>query len=227
MKLQYAVLFVLALNSAVQAQAPRDAVTELKTTTDQASYAIGVNIGRELQSSGSLNVAAVLEGIRDILSDSQPRLSDEQCRAALMAHQRAEQARWRAVGEKNKVEGPAFLTANRSKPGVQTLPSGLQYKVIKTGTGRTPQLTDTVVAHYHGTLVDGTVFDSSVERKQPSEFPVNGVIRGWTEALQMMKVGSKWQLFIPSDLAYGPGGRGQLIAPHSVLVFEVELLGVK
>ncbi len=128
-------------------------------------------------------------------------------------------------GEAAKKAGEDFLAANAKKPGVKVLPSGLQYKVLKSGNGPSPKATDTVKTHYHGTFINGKVFDSSVERGEPVEFPVNGVIKGWTEALQLMKVGDKWQLFIPSDLAYGPDGQGP-IPPNSVLVFDVELLGI-
>ena len=133
----------------------------------------------------------------------------------------------RGAADKNKKEGDAFLAANKAKPGVVTLPSGLQYKVIKEGTGQTPKATDTVTTNYRGTLIDGTEFDSSYKRNEPTSFPVNGVIRGWTEALQKMKVGSKWQLFIPADLAYGPNPQpGSPIGPNSVLIFDIELLGI-
>jgi FKBP-type peptidyl-prolyl cis-trans isomerase FklB len=133
----------------------------------------------------------------------------------------------KAQGEKNKKEGEAFLAENKKKEGVKTLPSGLQYKVIKEGTGKSPKATDKVSTHYRGTLIDGTEFDSSYKRGQPATFPVNGVIPGWTEALQLMKVGSKWQLFIPSKLAYGERGAPPVIGPYSVLIFTVELLAIK
>jgi FKBP-type peptidyl-prolyl cis-trans isomerase len=131
------------------------------------------------------------------------------------------------VGDKNMKEGEAFLAENKKKEGVVTLPSGLQYKVITAGTGKKPKATDTVTTQYRGTLIDGTEFDSSYKRGQPTTFPVAGVITGWTEALQLMPVGSKWQLFIPSNLAYGPRGAGHLIGPNATLVFEVELLSIE
>jgi FKBP-type peptidyl-prolyl cis-trans isomerase FklB len=137
------------------------------------------------------------------------------------------EAKQKVDGEKNVKEGEAFLAANGKKDGVKTLASGLQYKVIKTGTGKTPKATDTVKVHYHGTLTDGTVFDSSVERGEPATFPVNGVIPGWIEALQLMKEGDKWQLVIPPKLAYGERGAGGKIGPNSVLVFDVELLSIE
>jgi FKBP-type peptidyl-prolyl cis-trans isomerase FklB len=136
------------------------------------------------------------------------------------------QATMAAEAAKNKKEGEAFLAANKTKEGVKTLPSGLQYKVLKNGTGKTPKATDSVKAHYAGTLLNGTEFDSSIKRGEPTVFPVNGVIPGWIEALQLMKTGSKWQLFIPSELAYGERGQ-QSIPPNSVLIFEVELIGIE
>jgi FKBP-type peptidyl-prolyl cis-trans isomerase len=137
------------------------------------------------------------------------------------------QAKHKAAGDKNLKEGDDFLTANGKKEGVKTLPSGLQYKVIKSGTGRSPKATDTVKVHYNGTLTDGTVFDSSVQRGEPATFPVNQVIPGWTEALQLMKEGDKWQLYIPSKLAYGEQGAGGKIGPNSALIFDVELLSIE
>jgi len=131
------------------------------------------------------------------------------------------------AGEANQKEGEAFLAANKSKPGVVTLPSGLQYKILKEGTGPKPTATDSVVCNYQGTLINGTEFDNSYKRGEPATFPVNGVIKGWTEALQLMPVGSKWQLFVPADLAYGPRGAGADIGPNSTLIFEVELLSIK
>ena len=218
----------LLLTSAALAQAPPG----LETTRDQASYAIGLNIGRDLTSSGAeLNAAAVLRGIQDVLARRQPALTDEQCRAAVTAFQREVDAREldrrRTVGAQNRQQGQAFLAANGSKPGVVTLPSGLQYQVLKKGNGPSPKGSDTVTTHYHGTFIDGTVFDSSVDRGQPATFNVGQVIRGWTEALQLMKVGDKWRLFVPSQLAYGADGFGRTIGPHATLIFEVELLGIK
>ncbi len=131
------------------------------------------------------------------------------------------------IGEKNKKEGEDFLAENKKKEGVQTLPSGLQYKVIKAGTGKKPQLTDTVTTQYRGTLIDGTEFDSSYRRGKPATFPVNGVIRGWTEALQLMEEGAKWELFVPPDLAYGERGAGQQIGPNATLIFEIELISIQ
>lgn len=204
----------------------------LATAKDQASYAIGLSIGQEIQSGGAeINVDALVMGVRDALTSAKPKMTKEQIVNALKIVReemsRKFEDRRKESAEKNKTEAKAFLVENAKKPGVVTLPSGLQYSVIKQGTGPTPKLTDTVQAHYHGTLIDGTVFDSSVERGEPADFPVGGVIRGWTEALQKMKVGDKWKLFIPAELAYGPAGAGDIIGPNATLIFEVELLAIK
>lgn len=203
-----------------------------KTTIDQASYGIGMNIGRNLKADGlEVNVAALAQGIKDAFSNAESPLTQAQISAALQAFQEEMQtkaaARAKLVGEKNLRDGKAFLATNKTKQGVTTLPSGLQYTVLKQGTGPSPKLTDTVMTHYHGTLLDGTVFDSSVERNEPATFGVGQVIRGWTEALQKMQVGSKWRLFVPSELAYGPRGAGADIGPHAVLIFDVELLKIQ
>ena len=220
-----------AAEPAKKQPAAKPLAVTLQTTQDQASYAVGLNIARSLKSDGfAVNVDALIQGIRDAFAGTPPRLTDEQCQAAMKVIQQElmakQEGQRKVAGSKNRQEGQAFLAANGKKEGVTTLPSGLQYKVVKSGTGPTPKLTDTVRTHYHGTLIDGTVFDSSVKRGEPISFPVGGVIRGWTEALQLMKVGDKWQLFIPSELAYGPHGAGAVIGPDSVLIFEIELLGI-
>jgi FKBP-type peptidyl-prolyl cis-trans isomerase FklB len=176
--------------------------------------------------------------IRDVLSNSKQSMTDDESKATLEALKtkivakrdadaKAAQAEAQVQGDANKKAGDAFLADNKTKDGVVTLPSGLQYKVITQGTGPKPTASDTVSCNYKGTLIDGKVFDASASHGGPIEFPVNGVIRGWTEALQLMPVGSKWQLFIPSDLAYGPRGAGADIGPNSTLVFEVELVSIK
>jgi len=203
----------------------------LSTTHQKASYAIGLNIGKSLKQDGVPVVAeALLLGLQDALGQRPPRLTDAQLQAALIAFQQevdaqAEQ-RTKAVGEKNQREGAEFLARNKAAQGVITLPSGLQYKVLKSGNGQSPGAGDQVTTHYRGTLLDGSEFDSSYRRGEPATFPVQGVIPGWTEALQKMKVGDKWQLFIPADLAYGQHGSPPAIGPHAVLVFEIELLEV-
>lgn len=198
-----------------------------KTTLQQASYGIGRNIGHGIRDDElEIDVEAMIQGIRDVLADAAPRLTEDQIGAALKTYGEQMQAKAAAANDKRLRDGRAFLAANKNKPGVVTLPSGLQYTVIKKGNGPLPKLTDTVRTHYHGTFIDGTVFDSSVEKQMPATFQVGGVIRGWTEAIQMMQVGSKWRLFVPSELAYGPRGR-EGIAPNMVLIFEVELLGIE
>jgi FKBP-type peptidyl-prolyl cis-trans isomerase len=204
----------------------------LKTVREQASYAIGVNIARSLkEDEADVDAELLIQGLRDILAQKRPALTDAEMEKALAAFSKEVQAKADAkakeAGEKAKAEGAAFLTENKKKKGVVTTKTGLQYKVLKAGEGKSPKKTDTVRVHYHGTLIDGKVFDSSVERMEPAEFPVDRVIPGWTEALLAMKVGDKWQLVIPPELAYGARGTpGGPIPPHAVLVFEVELLGI-
>jgi FKBP-type peptidyl-prolyl cis-trans isomerase FklB len=204
----------------------------LKTLKDQASYAIGLNIGQSMKGQGvDVNPDLVAQGIRDILTGAKPALNDQQIQEVMTAFaqqaQAAAEARAKVEGEKNQKDADAFLAANKAKEGVKTLPSGLQYRVLKAGTGRKPTATDTVTTHYTGKLLNGEVFDSSVARGEPASFPVNRVIPGWTEALQLMPVGSKWELFIPANLAYGPQGQPGAIPPNAMLVFEVELLDIK
>ena len=194
---------------------------QLKTIQQRASYAIGLDIGRQIiRDNLDLDSNAAAQGLLDALNDKKPVLDDETLRAAVTQFHKE-------MEDKVKKEGVEFLAANKKKKGVITTKSGLQYMVIKSGKGATPKVTDQVTTHYHGMLIDGTVFDSSVERGQPATFPVSGVIRGWTEALQLMKVGDKWRLFIPSDLAYGARGAGGEIGPHATLIFDIELLGIK
>lgn len=207
---------------------------DLKTTRDQASYAIGQDIGRRLKGGGlDLNTAALIQGLTDFLSGRPAKLSDQQLQAAMETFDREMQAKMlekaRVEGEKNKKEGAAFLATNKTKQGVVTLPSGLQYMVMKAGkgTGPSPTINDKIKAHYHGTLINGKVFDSSIESGKPLEYVVGGLTRGFAEALQKMKVGDKWKLFVPSELAYGADGAAPDIGPHAVLIFEVELLSIE
>jgi FKBP-type peptidyl-prolyl cis-trans isomerase FklB len=205
----------------------------LKTTKDKASYAIGMNIGKNLKrDSVEIDPAVLSRALRDVLAGNKLLLTDEEAKAALTALQtevRAkEEAKVKAAAVENKKAGDAFLAANKTKEGVVTLPSGLQYKIIKEGTGPKPTAEDTVLCHYRGTLVDNTEFDSSYKRGEPLKIPVGGVIKGWTEAIQLMPVGSKWQLYIPSDLAYGErGAPGSPIGPSSTLIFDVELISIE
>ncbi len=192
---------------------------------DKVSYAIGMNIAANLRQSGvdSLDVESLSAGLTAVLSGGKPELSSHEAGSILNKFfAELEEARQ----TRNIEEGKAFLARNAKRSGVVTLPSGLQYEVLREGSGSIPTLSDTVRCHYHGTLISGKVFDSSVQRGAPASFPVSGVIKGWTEALQLMSVGSKWKLFIPSDLAYGARGAGEDIGPHTTLIFEVELLGI-
>jgi len=197
----------------------------LKTKIDTVSYALGANIAENLKQQGfeNLSIDAFAQAFKDVAEKKQLLVTSEQARNILNEYFAQLQ---QEKGNKNLVEGQKFLEENKKKPGVVTLPSGLQYQVIKEGDGPTPKATDKVTTHYHGTLIDGTVFDSSVERGQPATFPVNGVIQGWVEALQLMKVGSKWKLFVPSNLAYGERGAGESIGPNTALIFEVELISI-
>lgn len=212
-----------------------------KTTKDRASYSIGRNVGQSLMSQGLdgeiVNPKMLSRGIVDALTGTESPLTEAEeqqamtefqqtLQQAMQAKQQQTQAKQQKLGAEAKKKGEAFLGKNAEKPGVKTLPSGLQYEVIKEGTGASPEATDTVRVHYHGTFVDGTTFDSSIDRGEPAEFPVNRVIPGCTEALQKMKVGCKWKIAVPSKLAYGAEGRPG-IPPNSVLVFEVELLEIK
>jgi FKBP-type peptidyl-prolyl cis-trans isomerase FklB len=204
-----------------------------KTNKEKASYALGMNVGTSLhRQSVDIDPDLFAQGLKDAISGKKPLITEEEGRAALTQLQndvRTQQAqRMKEEGNANKKAGDAYLAANKAKPGVVTLPSGLQYKILKEGTGPKPTATDTVECNYTGTLINGTEFDSSAKHGGPAKFPVNGVIKGWTEALQLMPVGSKWQLFIPSDLAYGERGTPDgSIGPNSTLVFDVELLSIE
>ncbi len=191
-----------------------------------------MNLGTSLhRQSVPVDPNVLLRGLKDALAGGKTQLTEEQAKAALTEVQneirQKQQAQMQAEGEMNKKEGEAFLAANKGKEGVVTLPSGLQYKILTPGTGPKPTTADTVVCNYRGTLINGTEFDSSYKRGQPATFPVSGVIKGWTEALPLMPVGSKWQLFIPADLAYGDRAPGPEIGPNSTLIFEVELLSIQ
>jgi FKBP-type peptidyl-prolyl cis-trans isomerase FklB len=220
-------------NNVIQdAKAAEKGATALKTEDQKASYAIGLRYGegfaRDLK---EIDLTVFFKGLEDGFKGNPPQMTPEEIVATLQAlqsrkmeEQQQEQAK---ASEGNKSASEEFLAKNKERKEVTTTESGLQYEVIKKGDGATPAADDKVNVHYHGTLPDGTVFDSSVERGEPISFAVNGVIKGWTEALQMMKVGDKWKLYIPADLAYGPRGAGPKIGPHQALVFDVELLGVE
>lgn len=199
----------------------------LKDQKDKVSYSIGLNIGGTFkQQSLDLNLEALLAGIKDVLADAKPLLTDEEMKETMMAFQKEMTGKQMEKAQKNKQDGETFLAANKKKEGVKTLPSGLQYQVIKEGKGKKPKSTDTVKTHYRGTLIDGKEFDSSEKNGGPVSFPVTEVIRGWTEALQLMPVGSKWKLFVPSDLAYGDRGQGPIPA-NSALIFDIELVSIE
>ena len=198
---------------------------DMQTEKQQKSYAIGYDFGTSLRNGeADVDIQLLAKGIAEALAGQKSPLTDKQLGKCLQDFEAEMTAKYKARVQKKATD---FLATNKAKPGVQVTKSGLQYKVIKKGTGAMPKATDTVKVHYHGTHTDGRVFDSSVQRGRPTEFPVNRVISGWTEALQLMHVGDKWQLVIPSDLAYGVRGTGDgTIGPGEVLVFEVELLGI-
>ncbi|MGA8763239.1 MAG: FKBP-type peptidyl-prolyl cis-trans isomerase [Candidatus Sulfotelmatobacter sp.] len=204
----------------------------LKTKKDKVSYALGMSIGLNVHRQDvDIDPALVARGLKDALSGAKPLMTEDEARTAIMEQQaelsKRQKEKMQAAGEENRKEGLEFMAANKTKEGIVTLPSGLQYKIMKEGTGPKPASTDSVVCNYRGTLINGTEFDSSYKRGEPTTFPVSGVIKGWTEALQLMPVGSKWQLFVPADLAYADRGAGNDIGPNATLIFEVELLSIK
>jgi FKBP-type peptidyl-prolyl cis-trans isomerase FklB len=209
-----------------------DEAVKLEQQADKNSYAVGFQMGESLKKQGiEVNAEALIAGIREGLAGNPPRLSRQEMQAARVDLQNqvraARQKQLQEQASANIAAGQAFLTENAKKEGVKTLPSGLQYKVIEEGGGRSPSKTDTVKVQYRGTLIDGTEFDSSYKRNAPATFPVNAVIPGWAEALQLMKEGAKWQLVIPPSLAYGERGAPPRVPPNSVLVFDVELLSIE
>jgi len=214
------------------ASAKTAAPLTLKTSKDKFSYALGMRMGTSLHKQEVPVDANILaRGLKDSLAGGKTLLTEQEAQAAIVEVQndlrKKQEEKMQMEGAANKKEGDAFLAANKGKDGVVTLPSGLEYKILKAGTGPKPAATDSVVCNYRGTLINGTEFDSSYKRGQPATFPVTGVIKGWTEALQLMPVGSKWQLFVPADLAYGERGPAPEIGPNSTLIFEVELLSIE
>src|SRR5207244_3961782 len=200
---------------------------QLKDQKDKVSYSIGMNIGLNLsRQKVDINTDVLNAGMKDAIA-GKPQLTPDQVKDVMAQFEKDMEQKQKQLGEKNKTDGAKFLEDNKKKPGVKTTASGLQYKVEKEGTGSQPKATDMVTVNYRGTLIDGTEFDSSYKRGQPATFPVNGVIKGWTEALQLMKQGSKYQLVIPSNLAYGERAMGADIGPNATLIFEVELQDVK
>jgi FKBP-type peptidyl-prolyl cis-trans isomerase FklB len=200
---------------------------QLKSQKDKVSYSIGMQIGFNLgRQKVDVNPDILAAGIKDSIA-GKPQLTPDQVKEVMAQFEKDMEQKQKELAEKNKTEGAKFLEENKKKPGVKTTASGLEYKVEKEGTGPQPKATDMVTVNYRGTLIDGTEFDSSYKRGQPATFPVNGVIKGWTEALQLMKKGAKYQLLIPSNLAYGERAMGPDIGPNATLIFEVELVDVK
>ncbi len=223
-----------ATNKQKHATAPKQQVTStLKDEKSKRNYALGVSLGDSLKRQHliELDLDLLIRGLRDALSGSKMLLTEEEVRTTLAAMQNEHMERnmllAKQLAEKNEKDGEAFLAANKVKEGVITLASGLQYKILKAGEGRKPTAGDQVICQYRGTFIDGTEFDNSYARNQPAAFAVNKTIKGWTEALQLMPVGSKWQLFIPPNLAYGATGSGRTIGPNATLIFEVELISIQ
>jgi FKBP-type peptidyl-prolyl cis-trans isomerase FklB len=212
--------------------AKAEEAVSLKTQKDKISYIIGMDAGSNFKKQSiDIDPDIFMKGFKDALSGSKSALSEDEMTKTMAVFKeermKKHEEEVKKVTEKNKKEGEDFLAGNKKKEGVVTLPSGLQYKVLKEGDGPMPKETDTVTVNYRGTLIDGTEFDSSYKRNEPATFPVNGVILGWQEALKLMKVGSKWQLFVPAGLAYGERGAGNIIGPNTTLTFEVELLSIE
>ncbi len=223
-----AICFALALPGTAKAEDPQ----ALKGEKERLGYSIGMDIGATLKRQGvEVDAESLARGMKDAFTGGKTLLTEDEARVEIEGYQKKmmekQAEEMKKLGEKNKAEGERFLAENAKKEGVKTLPSGLQYKVIAPGTGKTPKASDSVTTHYKGTLIDGTEFDSSYRRGQPATFPVSGVIPGWTEALQLMKEGAKWQIFLPPSLAYGERGVGRDIGPNSTLIFEVELISVQ
>jgi FKBP-type peptidyl-prolyl cis-trans isomerase FklB len=215
-------MLALAMTSTAYA-----AESGLETDKEKMSYVMGFQVGSQLVQQGyDVDVKALSMAIEDALNGKEPRLSEAQAREVMERQQKRLAETQQKQGTVNAEKGKAYLAANKEKSGVTTLDNGLQYKVITAGTGKKPKETDNVTVHYRGTLIDGTEFDSSYGRGEPASFPVNRVIPGWTQALQLMSEGAKWQVFIPSDLAYGERGAGAKIGPNATLVFDIELIKV-
>lgn len=229
-KLLLAAAVAVALSGCNDKAADSGAV-KLETDEQKVSYGMGLNLGKRIKEEFALDVAAFSGGVRHAIDDAEPLMTDEQIMETMQKFQQEQIAKreteFKAEADKNKADADTFLAANKAKEGVVTTDSGLQYRVITEGKGAKPGADDTVEVNYRGTLIDGTEFDSSYKRGEPVTFPVAGVIPGWTEALQLMPVGSKYELVIPAELAYGPGGTGGVIGPNATLVFEVELLDIK
>lgn len=225
------IVLAMSMASLVSLNACADSVKVLETEEQKVSYSFGLVLGKRMQNDlPDLNVDVFMQGVKDAIEEKAPLLNDEQVGEVLSKFQRDMQQQQmeevKKVADENAKVGSDFLAENKDKEGVVTLESGLQYKVLKEGKGPQPGASDVVKVHYTGSLINGEVFDSSVERGEPVTFPLNGVIAGWTEALQLMPTGSKWQLYIPSDLAYGANGN-RSIGPNETLLFDVELISIE
>jgi FKBP-type peptidyl-prolyl cis-trans isomerase FklB len=222
----------IALGLAFSACQSTQHKVELKTLQDSVSYGIGMDIGKNLKAQMiDVNPDVIAQALKDVSGDGKMMLTDEQARSAMMTFQSQMMAKheekMKEGGEKNKKEGEVFLAENKKKEGIVTLPNGVQYKVLTAGTGRKPKAKDNIMVNYRGSLIDGTEFDNSYKRGEPATFSVSGVIKGLSETIQLMPVGSKWQIFIPSDLGYGAQGAGTQVTSNATLIFEIELLGIK
>jgi len=223
---------VAAAMTGCQQKSATAKVEKLETEEQKVAYGMGLNLGKRIKQEFKIDVDAFAQGMRHAMADdAKPLLTEEEIQTVMQEFQKKQiakqEADFKAKADKNKADSEKFLAENAKAEGVKTTDSGLQYKVVTEGKGAKPKAEDTVEVNYRGTLVDGTEFDSSYKRGQSATFPVSGVIPGWTEALQLMPVGSKFELAIPSDLAYGPGGAGGVIGPNSALKFEVELIAIK
>ncbi|MEY2486159.1 MAG: FKBP-type peptidyl-prolyl cis-trans isomerase FklB [Verrucomicrobiota bacterium] len=222
------IVLIVALFALANLSFGQDKPPQLNDLKDKASYSIGLNIGRNFKKQNvELNPDALLAGVKDSLAGRKPLLSENESQEVMKTWSKEVQEKQKTMATKNSADGEKFLADNKKKEGVKSTASGLQYKSLKEGTGPQPKESDTVTVDYKGTLIDGTEFDSSYKRGQPATFPLNGVIKGWTEGLQLMKVGSKYQFVIPAGLAYGDRAMGPDIAPNSTLIFEVELKGIQ
>ncbi len=201
---------------------------KIETDQEKLSYSMGIFFGQTvIRQEMEIDIPAFMQAVEDVLNKTEKKLSDDEMQKIINTYQKKEQDERTAKSDNNKVDGKKFLTENKSKEGIIELPSGLQYKIIKDGEGEKPVANSRVVVHYRGTLIDGTEFDSSYARGEPIELSLNQVIKGWQEALQLMPVGSKWQIVIPSELAYGERGAGRVIGPNSTLIFDIELVSIK
>ena len=224
-------LVLLAVPAVAQDELPAPAAGEEPKLEQQVGYCLGLDLGKRLREDQvQIDLASIVAGLRDGLTGADPMLNDEQITAVMgqfrqLMQQKAE-AKMAQIADENLARGEAFLKENGAKEGIQTTDSGLQYRIVEEGEGASPGPRDTVRCHYEGKLINGEVFDSSIQRGQPAEFPVGGVIAGWTEALQMMKVGAKWEVFLPADIAYGMRGAGGAIGPNETLIFQIELIDI-